>query len=71
MLTAVKTPFSVFTPYKNAWLKALTPLYLRAYPVDANIDRLAPQSTPIPELPDMGFVPTNCLLYTSPSPRDS
>jgi deoxyribodipyrimidine photo-lyase len=59
VLTAGKTPFSVFTPYKNAWLKALTPFYLRAYPVDAYVDRLAPQSSPIPDLQDMGFAFTN------------
>jgi len=58
VLTAGKTPFSVFTPYKNAWLKALTPFYLRAYPVDAYTDRLAPQSTLTPDLQDMGFAPT-------------
>jgi len=59
VLTIGKTPFSVFTPYKNAWLKRLTPFYLRAYPVDAYVDRLAPASTPIPTLHDMGFAPTN------------
>jgi deoxyribodipyrimidine photo-lyase len=59
VLTAGKTPFSVFTPYKNSWLKALTPFYLRAYPADAHADRLVPASTPIPDLQDMGFAPTN------------
>jgi deoxyribodipyrimidine photo-lyase len=41
VLTSSGTPFSVFTPYKNAWLKKLTPFYLQAYPVDACADRLA------------------------------
>ncbi|MDP1927238.1 MAG: deoxyribodipyrimidine photo-lyase [Thiobacillus sp.] len=59
VLTIGKTPFSVFTPYKNAWLKALTPFYLRAYPVDAYVDQLMPASTPIPALHDMGFATTN------------
>lgn len=59
VLTLGKTPFSVFTPYKNAWLKTLTPFYLRAYPVDAWVDRLMPVSTPIPALSDMGFESTN------------
>jgi deoxyribodipyrimidine photo-lyase len=59
VLTAGGSPYSVFTPYKNAWLKALTPFYLQAYPVDAYAGRLAPQSTPLPSLRDMGFVPTN------------
>jgi deoxyribodipyrimidine photo-lyase len=59
VLTAGGTPFNVFTPYKNAWLKALTPFHLRAYPVDIHAERLASQSTPIPSLQEMGFAPTN------------
>jgi len=59
VLTAAGTPFSVFTPYRNAWLKTLTPYYLQAYPVDAYADRLVAQSTAIPSLQDMGFTPTN------------
>ena len=35
------TPFSVFTPYKNAWLQALTPFHVKAYPVDAYAGALA------------------------------
>lgn len=67
VLTAAKTPFSVFTPYKNAWLKALTPFYLRAYPVDVYADRLLPASTPIPELREMGFAPTNLRELKQPT----
>lgn len=59
VLTVAGKPFSVFTPYKNAWLKTLTPFHLRAYPVDRYVDRLVPQSTPLPTLQEMGFVPTN------------
>ena len=58
VLTAGGTPYSVFTPYKNAWLKKLTPFDLQAYPVDAYADRLAPQSSAIPSLQDMGFAAT-------------
>lgn len=58
VLTASGTPYSVFTPYKNAWLKKLSPYFLQAYPVEAYADRLAPQSTAIPSLQDMGFAPT-------------
>jgi deoxyribodipyrimidine photo-lyase len=67
VLTAGKTPFSVFTPYKNAWLKAVTPFYLRAYPVDNHIDRLVPQSTPLPALHEMGFAPTNLRALKLPT----
>ncbi|MDP3421543.1 MAG: deoxyribodipyrimidine photo-lyase, partial [Thiobacillus sp.] len=54
VLTGAGTPFSVFTPYKNAWLKTLTPACLRGWPVE-NTDRLVPHSTPLPSLEDMGF----------------
>ncbi|MBI1284023.1 MAG: deoxyribodipyrimidine photo-lyase [Thiobacillus sp.] len=59
VLTAAGKPFSVFTPYRNAWLKALTPYYLRAYPVDAYAGRLAARSSAIPSLRAMGFVSGN------------
>jgi deoxyribodipyrimidine photo-lyase len=55
VLTASGTPYSVFTPYRNAWLKKLSPLDLQAYPVDAYADRLTAQSSALPSLQDMGF----------------
>ena len=67
VLTASGTPFSVFTPYKNAWLKKLTPFYLRAYPVDQYSDRLVAQSTAIPGLQEMGFVPTHLAELKLPT----
>ena len=33
VLTAAGNPYSVFTPYKNAWLKKVDPFFLKAYPV--------------------------------------
>jgi deoxyribodipyrimidine photo-lyase len=59
VLTAVGRPFSVFTPYKQAWRKKLAPYDLRAYPVGAYRDRLAHHSSPVPELQAMGFIPTS------------
>lgn len=64
VLTAGGTPYSVFTPYRNAWLKRLTPFDLQAYPVDAYADRLASQSSAIPSLQDMGFAPAELTLPT-------
>ncbi len=58
ILTAAGTPFSVFTPYKNAWLKQLTPFDLRAYPVDTYRAHLSARSTPVPSLAALGFAPT-------------
>jgi deoxyribodipyrimidine photo-lyase len=60
ILTQSGTPFGVFTPYKNAWLKKLTPFYLTPYPVNRYLSRLAqlpPQ--PQPTLEEMGFSRTN------------
>jgi deoxyribodipyrimidine photo-lyase len=59
VLTTAGKPYSVFTPYKNAWMKALTSYYVNAYPVEAYFDRLVSLSTSIPTLQDMGFVHTN------------
>ena len=41
VLTASGTPYSVYTPYKNAWLAKLEPFFLRAYPVDRHAGALA------------------------------
>ena len=67
---AAKT-FTVFTPYKNAWLRKLQAspdaadpdFYLRSFSVEAHRESLAvPPSglaTALPTLEDMGFAPTN------------
>ncbi|MCA1978938.1 MAG: DNA photolyase family protein [Thiobacillus sp.] len=67
VLTAAGTPFSVFTPYKNAWLKKLTPFYLSAYPVERYADRLAAESSPLPTLAAMGFAATNLAELRLPT----
>ena len=67
VLTAAGTPYSVYTPYKKAWLKTLTPYYLQAYPVDRYVDRLAAHSTAIPSLQAMGFAPTNLAELKLPT----
>jgi deoxyribodipyrimidine photo-lyase len=41
ILTGQKKPYTVFTPYKRAWLAALTPDSLAPYPVDDYLDALA------------------------------
>jgi deoxyribodipyrimidine photo-lyase len=53
--------FSVFTPYKNAWLKKLDDFYLKPYPVAKYAARLARPSaaTAIPALETLGFQRTN------------
>ena len=63
ILTQANMPFSVFTPYKNAWLKKLTPFHVKSYPVDACATNLVPPpagvATAIPTLEALGFRPTN------------
>jgi len=59
VLTLAGQPFSVFTPYKNAWLKRLAahPETLATYPVDAYAHAFAPPPSPsaLPALEDIGF----------------
>lgn len=63
VLTASGTPFSVFTPYKNAWLKKINDFYLRSYPVPQIAHRLADVPEPfkqgVPTLAELGFETTN------------
>jgi deoxyribodipyrimidine photo-lyase len=55
VLTGAGTAFSVFTPYKNAWLKKLTPFFVKAYPVEKYASKLAPAPGGMPQLADLGF----------------
>ncbi len=61
ILTKGGTPFSVFTPYKNAWLKKLEPFFVQAYSVDRHAGGLAlpPGQSRMPSLADLGFETTD------------
>ncbi len=61
ILTQGGTPFSVFTPYKNAWLKKLEPFFLKAYPVEQYAGNLAKTRGKFKafSLADIGFSTTN------------
>jgi deoxyribodipyrimidine photo-lyase len=63
VLTQAGQPFSVFTPYKNAWLRKLDAFYLKAYPVERHAAALAPRPPahrrPVPALAEIGFEATN------------
>ena len=56
-------PFTVFTPYRNAWLRALTPFHLKSYPIDRYAEALAAPPAAIaramPTLESLGFRHTN------------
>ena len=63
VLSQSGAPFAVFTPYRNAWLRTLTPFHLKAYPIDRHATALAAPSrsiaTAIPSLESLGFRRTN------------
>ncbi len=57
-------PYSVFTPYKNMWLKTVNDFFLKAYPVDPYIKNLAKPDVShglgeLISLESMGFARTN------------
>ena len=61
VLTQTSRPFSVFTPYRNAWMKRLDPGGLQAYEVAPHAAALAskPAGERIPELAEIGFETTD------------
>jgi deoxyribodipyrimidine photo-lyase len=65
LLTLAGTPYTVFTPYKNAWLKKLEPFFVKAYPVATHAVSLAPPPTgmaaELPSLASIGFEPGSDL----------
>jgi deoxyribodipyrimidine photo-lyase len=71
VLTQAGGTFSVFTPYKNAWLKKLDGFYLRAYPVERHAAALAapPAGVPsgVPTLAEIGFERTNLSELKMPA----
>ncbi|MEO7152506.1 MAG: deoxyribodipyrimidine photo-lyase [Burkholderiaceae bacterium] len=70
VLTAAGTPYTVFTPYKKAWLARLEPYFLRGYKVERHAAALAapPEglAAPSPSLADLGFGPTNLAQLPIP-----
>ncbi|PRD68894.1 deoxyribodipyrimidine photolyase [Malikia spinosa] len=63
LVTLNGRPYGVFTPYKNAWLRKVTPFHLKPYSVERHAGALAPcpASHPagVPALAEIGFEPTN------------
>jgi deoxyribodipyrimidine photo-lyase len=63
LLTQGGTPYTVFTPYKNAWLKKLEPFFVKPYPIERHAARLAlpPHGVAgaLPSLEAIGFQRTN------------
>jgi deoxyribodipyrimidine photo-lyase len=67
VLTGQGGVFSVFTPFKNAWLKKLQVTDLDAHAVDLDCGQFAaipkPLNLPFPSLESMGFEPTGIESY--------
>jgi deoxyribodipyrimidine photo-lyase len=63
ILTGSGKPYSVFTPYRTAWLKKVDDFYVKSYPVErhaASLAALPPElATDVPTLAALGFVATN------------
>ena len=63
VLTMAGKPYTVFTPYKNAWLKKVDDSYLKSYPVERYASALArlpaDEVHGVPSLADLGFEKTN------------
>jgi deoxyribodipyrimidine photo-lyase len=74
LLTGSGKPYSVFTPYKNAWLKKLEPFFLKAYPVQKHAASLAAPPAElrsgVPTLETIGFQPTNLHTLKMPAGSD-
>ena len=72
VLSLSNKPYSVFSPYKNAYLKKLDDFYLKPYPVDSYIQNLAKVGekfapTDLISLEAMGFVRTNLSSMRLPT----
>jgi len=70
VLTQAGKPYSVFTPYKNAWLKKADGFYLKPYPVEhygAALAPLPPERHAIPSLAGIGFEKTNLSALRIPT----
>ena len=70
VLTALQKPYSVFTPYKNAWLKLLNGNSFQEYATEPHASHLAqipaPLRSALPSLESMGFARTNLKSLNIP-----
>ncbi|MFT5642991.1 MAG: deoxyribodipyrimidine photo-lyase [Janthinobacterium sp.] len=71
VLSLSNKPFSVFTPYKNAWLKKMhaDPSVLAPFGVEEHAHKLAIPThlTALPTLAELGFAPTNLSELAMPT----
>lgn len=71
LLTQGGQSYTIFTPYKRAWLAKVDAFYLKPYPVRRHAEALtAPPAAlraPVPTLAELGFEPTNLSALDIPT----
>jgi deoxyribodipyrimidine photo-lyase len=70
VLTLAGQPFTVFTPFKNAWLKKINAYYLKSYPIApfaANFADASEHARGVPTLAEIGFEATNLKTLAIPT----
>ena len=68
VLTGTGKFFSVFTPYKNAWLKRVEATHVKPYAIEMHKLAFVTHATQaIPTLEQMGFKPTNLKALNFPT----
>ena len=68
VLSMAGKPYSVFTPYKNMWLKTVNDFYLKPYPVDQYLHHLAKSDIETTmRLENLGFERTNLMNMPLPT----
>ena len=69
--TQAGTTYTVFTPYKKAWLRKIEPFFLSSYPVRIRPGALAPRGAfgarGIPTLSALGFAPSETVQIPVPA----
>jgi deoxyribodipyrimidine photo-lyase len=60
LMTAAGSPFAVFTPYRNAWLRQVDAARIAPHDTATHVDRLTqPAGAALPSLKELGFARTN------------
>ena len=71
LLTQNGTPYTVFTPYKNAWLRRVNEGQLAAHNIPPSAPTLAPRPPayhrPVPTLAEIGFIPAGLAQLALPT----
>ncbi|HVY05139.1 MAG TPA: deoxyribodipyrimidine photo-lyase [Burkholderiales bacterium] len=67
ILTQAGRPFTVFTPYKNAWRVKLAPFFIKAYPVGKYRAAFSRNRSGLPTLAELGFRSTNLKQMKLPT----